>query len=91
METKTEHGIKPVKVSKTRALWVSSIFYNPNCARNSKGKRIAEVKPKRFLDIPQPDRKNPTRIRDIAYIEAYTPTPETLAQNLTHNKNFELS
>jgi len=91
MRTKQKHGLKPVKIGETRPRWNSEIFYSHKVTRDKKGKKIAESKPKRFLIIPQPDQKHPTRIRDIAYIEAYTPTPETLAQNLTHNKNFELS
>lgn len=91
METETEHGNESVKIGRTRPRWNSEIFYSSRVTRDKKGKKIAETKPKRFLIIPQPDQKPPTRIRDLELIESYTPTPETLAQNLTHNKNFELS
>jgi len=89
--TRKRNTGKPVKIGETRPRWNSEIFYSQKVTRDKKGKKIAETKPKRFLIIPQPDQKHPTRIRDFAFIESYTPTPETLAQNITHNKNFELS
>jgi len=88
METEKVHGLKPVKIGRTRPRWNSEIFYSSRVTRDKKGKKIAEVKPKRFLIIPQPDRKNPTRIRNLAFLESITPTPETLKQ--TTARNLEL-
>ncbi|GAJ07256.1 unnamed protein product, partial [marine sediment metagenome] len=88
METEKVHGLKPVKIGRTRPQWNSEIFYSSRVTRDKKGKKIAESKPKRFLIIPQPDQKHPTRFRDFAFIEAYTPTPKTLKQ--TTARNLEL-
>ena len=84
METKKEHGLTPVKVGRTRPRWSSEIFYSDQVTRDKKGKKDAETKPKKYLVMPQPEKK-PTRIRDFAFIESYTPTPETLKHATKRN------
>jgi len=93
MEKKQNTG-KPVKIGWINSRWNTRVFESSGMSgviSLPDRKKIAQPKRKRYLVIPQPETKHPTRIRDFAFIEAYTPTPETLAQNLTHNKNLELS
>jgi len=88
METKKEHGLTPVKIGRTRPRWSSEIFYSDQVTRDKKGKKDAETKPKKYLVMPQPETRKPTRIRNFEFIESYTPTPETLKQ--TTARNLEL-
>jgi len=88
MKTEKVHGLKPVKIGRTRPRWNSELFYSVKVTRDKKGKKIGSETPKRYLVHPQPDRKNPTRIRDFKFIESYTPTTETLKQ--TTARNLEL-
>jgi len=90
MKNGNGNGNVSVRIGKTRPVWDTKVFESPNCARDSKGKKIGETQPLKYLIIPQPETKiNLTRARDICFIESYTPTPESLDQNITHNKNLE--
>ena len=90
MKNGNGNGNVSVKVGKTRPVWDTKVFESPNCARDNKGKKIGETQPLKYLIIGQTETKiNATRARDICFIDSYTPTPETLKQNITHNKNLE--